>query len=99
MTARVSASGASVEVQGEMPAKDRLTQAMSTFLREFGATAAIHMESCVRCGLCAQACHFYITMQDPNTRRSISSGHSSRPITGISVRSRCSTGFSASRPA
>jgi Fe-S oxidoreductase len=65
MTARVSASGASVEVQGEMPAKDRLTHAMSTFLREFGATAAIHMESCVRCGLCAQACHFYITMQDP----------------------------------
>ena len=32
--------------------------------REFGVTAALHMESCVRCGLCAEACHFYVTTGD-----------------------------------
>jgi Fe-S oxidoreductase len=65
MTARVTASGAPYEVQGEMSEKDRLSHATHTFLREFGAAAAIHMESCVRCGMCANACHFYLTMQDP----------------------------------
>jgi len=65
MTARVAASGAPYDAQGEMSEKDRLSHGMRTFVREFGATAAIHMESCVRCGMCANACHFYIQTQDP----------------------------------
>ncbi|MGO9546065.1 MAG: (Fe-S)-binding protein [Rhodomicrobium sp.] len=65
MTARVTASGAPYEVQGNMSEKDRLNHGMRTFVSEFGATAAIQMESCVRCGMCAQACHFYIQTQDP----------------------------------
>ncbi|MBK6395789.1 MAG: (Fe-S)-binding protein [Betaproteobacteria bacterium] len=32
---------------------------------EFGITAAVHLESCVKCGLCAEACHFYRTTGDP----------------------------------
>ncbi|MGC2629954.1 MAG: hypothetical protein WA265_08370, partial [Rhodomicrobium sp.] len=60
MTARVTASGAPYEVQGEVSEKDRLNHAMRTFLREFGAQASLHMESCVRCGMCANACHFYL---------------------------------------
>ncbi len=65
MTARVTASGVSVEIQGDLPEKERLSRAMQTFLQEFGATAAMHMEACVRCGVCAHACHFYISTQDP----------------------------------
>jgi len=42
-----------------------MTAAMGNFARSFGVTAALHMESCVRCGLCADACHFYVTTGDP----------------------------------
>ncbi len=38
---------------------------MRSFVREFGVTSALHLESCVRCGLCADACHFYLTTGDP----------------------------------
>ena len=37
---------------------------MGGFLRGLGATAALHLESCVRCGQCAQACHFHTTTGD-----------------------------------
>jgi ferredoxin len=36
-----------------------------SFVREFGVTAALHLESCVRCGLCAEACHFHVATGDP----------------------------------
>ena len=42
----------------------RLAAAMQSFVSEFGVTSALHLESCVRCGLCAEACHFYITTGD-----------------------------------
>ena len=51
--------------QGEQTDQARLDAAMSSFAREFSVTAALHMESCVRCGLCAEACHFYVTTGDP----------------------------------
>lgn len=51
--------------QGEQTDQARLDAAMSSFAREFGVTAALHMESCVRCGLCAEACHFFLTTGDP----------------------------------
>lgn len=43
----------------------RLDAAMRSFARQFSVTAALHMESCVHCGLCAGACHFYVTTGDP----------------------------------
>ena len=51
--------------QGEQTDQARLDAAMRSFAREFSVTAALHMESCVRCGLCAEACHFYVTTGDP----------------------------------
>jgi Fe-S oxidoreductase len=51
--------------QGGETDQARLDAAMSSFAREFGVTAALHMESCVRCGLCAHACHFFLTTGDP----------------------------------
>ena len=42
----------------------RVDAAMRSFVSEFGVTTALHMESCVRCGLCAQACHFHVATGD-----------------------------------
>ncbi|MDO9198927.1 (Fe-S)-binding protein [Rhodoferax sp.] len=50
--------------QGEQSDEVRVDAAMRSFVSEFGVTAALHMESCVRCGLCAQACHFHIATGD-----------------------------------
>jgi Fe-S oxidoreductase len=37
----------------------KTSSAMNTFVREIGGWAASQMEACTRCGLCADACHFY----------------------------------------
>lgn len=42
----------------------RAELALRTFVSEVGVTSALHLESCVRCGLCADACHFYVTTGD-----------------------------------
>ncbi len=65
MTARVAVSGTPYDAQGELAETERLDHAMRTFVRDFGAAAAIHMESCVRCGMCAEACHFYLQTHNP----------------------------------
>jgi len=44
---------------------DREQRAMGAFAREFGAYAALNLESCIHCGMCAEACHFYIATEDP----------------------------------
>ena len=43
----------------------RVQAAMQGFAAEFGRTTALHLEACVRCGLCADACHFHVTTGDP----------------------------------
>jgi Fe-S oxidoreductase len=49
------------DAQGDQSDEARVDAAMRSFVREFGVTSALHLESCVRCGLCAEACHFYLT--------------------------------------
>ena len=51
--------------QGDATDQARVDAALGSFVREFAVTTALHMESCVRCGLCAEACHFYVTTRDP----------------------------------
>jgi Fe-S oxidoreductase len=51
--------------QGERSDEGRLAAAMSAFAKDFGQTAALYLESCIHCGNCAQACHFYLTTGDP----------------------------------
>ncbi len=46
-------------------AEQRVEGAMSAFAKHFGATVAWNMESCIHCGMCADACHFYIATEDP----------------------------------
>ena len=52
-----------------MPAErikaDRVTGAMSGFSQEIGALSAFRLESCIHCGMCADACHYYIATEDP----------------------------------
>ncbi|MDT8437428.1 MAG: (Fe-S)-binding protein [Wenzhouxiangellaceae bacterium] len=42
----------------------REERAMAAFAQEFGALAALNLESCIHCGICAEACHFYIATED-----------------------------------
>ena len=51
--------------QGDMPDAQRVDIAMKNFVKDFGRTSAIYMESCVHCGMCAQACPFYVATEDP----------------------------------
>ena len=53
-------TAAGFDRQGERTDDDRVDAAMRSFVREFGVTAALHMESCVHCGMCAEACHFHV---------------------------------------
>jgi Fe-S oxidoreductase len=65
MTAKTTASGIAYDVQGDRPDVERRDAALQAFVRDFAATAAIHMESCLRCGMCATACQYYVTTADP----------------------------------
>ena len=50
--------------QGERPDAERVAAAMSRFAKDFGRDAALYMESCIHCGNCAEACHFYLATGD-----------------------------------
>jgi len=49
---------------GEQPDPVRVRAAMEGFMAEFSPQAAAWMNACVRCGLCAEACHFYLATKD-----------------------------------
>ncbi len=53
------------DAQGELTDAERVDRAMKAFARDMNSTTAAYLESCVHCGHCAQACHFYVTSQDP----------------------------------
>lgn len=60
-----AATTAPFDRQGTQTDDQRVGAAMRRFGAEFSRTAALHLESCVHCGLCAEACHFHLTTQDP----------------------------------
>uniref|UniRef100_E6QTI4 Isp2 (Iron sulfur protein) of hydSL-type hydrogenase n=1 Tax=mine drainage metagenome TaxID=410659 RepID=E6QTI4_9ZZZZ len=51
--------------QGDLPDAQRVELAMRSFVKDFGAVAATYLESCIHCGMCADACHFYVATEDP----------------------------------
>jgi Fe-S oxidoreductase len=53
--------------QGERGASagDPAAEAMRGFVKDFGRTAAVYLESCIHCGMCAEACHFHEVTGDP----------------------------------
>ncbi|MFO1221825.1 MAG: (Fe-S)-binding protein [Burkholderiaceae bacterium] len=56
---------AAFDQQGDLSDAARVDAATRTFVAGVGVTAALQLESCVRCGLCAQACHFHRATGDP----------------------------------
>lgn len=48
----------------EMPDHERVQRAKRKMIAELTAPMANALESCIHCGLCAEACHFYMTNQD-----------------------------------
>jgi len=51
--------------QGEASDAERLEAATKAFVKDMGRAAAVYMESCIHCGNCAEACHFYVQTGDP----------------------------------
>jgi Fe-S oxidoreductase len=51
--------------QGDMPDDERVAMAMEHFSKDFGAMSATYLESCIHCGVCAEACHYYVSTGDP----------------------------------
>jgi Fe-S oxidoreductase len=64
MSTAATTTTTAFDQQGEQSDGARVDAAMRSFVSEFGVTAALHMESCVRCGLCAEACHFHVATGD-----------------------------------
>ena len=51
--------------QQALKPEERVAGAMRGFAREIGALSALRLESCIHCGICADACHFYVATEDP----------------------------------
>ena len=49
----------------DCPDNARVEHAKAVFAKKIDNTVARHLEACVHCGICAQACHFYVQTQDP----------------------------------
>ena len=48
------------------PAEGAATRAaMQVFVKETGGWVASQLEACTRCGMCAEACHFYQATGEP----------------------------------
>ncbi len=49
----------------DLPEEVRLARAIDGFVAEFGPKTTAWLDSCIRCGLCAEACHFHKVDPDP----------------------------------
>ncbi len=49
-----------------MTITDVTREAMSSFIRDTGGRVASQLEACTRCGICAEACHFYVATGNPD---------------------------------
>jgi len=48
----------------DRPDVERMARARSAFMSKLDRQAAIDLETCIHCGMCAEACHFYVSTQD-----------------------------------
>lgn len=53
------------DLQGDMSGEERVATAMAAFAKDINRTTATYMESCMHCGVCAEACHYYNQTKDP----------------------------------
>ena len=59
MTASAGEIATFVDKLGDARDGERVERAMNGFVKDFGMLAAVYLETCVHCGMCADACHFY----------------------------------------
>jgi hypothetical protein len=43
----------------DLPDAERVRRAKRVFIQKTDASVALDLESCLHCGMCAEACHFY----------------------------------------
>jgi len=48
----------------DMPDEERVSRAKKTFLRKLDGRKAVDLDTCLQCGMCAEACHFFEATQD-----------------------------------
>src|SRR5690348_7021322 len=48
-----------------LPDAERVRRAKRVMLEQLDSRTAMDLETCVHCGMCAEACHFYESTQDP----------------------------------
>jgi len=44
--------------------EERVRRAKKTFMQKLDSSMALDLETCIHCGMCAEACHFYEATQD-----------------------------------
>ena len=48
----------------DMPDEERVRRAKKVFLRQLDGHRAVDIDTCLQCGMCAEACHFYEATQN-----------------------------------
>jgi len=51
--------------QTEIPDEQRVRQAKEVMLSKIDRQMAVDLESCVKCGYCSEACHFFVQTNEP----------------------------------
>ena len=51
--------------QGDMSDTQRVENAMRHFVKNFNTQTASYLDGCLHCGMCADACHYYVRTEDP----------------------------------
>jgi len=65
MSSNTAAFGANLAPAEARSPQERVIGAMRGYAQEIGAISAFRLESCIHCGICADACHYYIATEDP----------------------------------
>ena len=50
--------------RNELPDAERLKRARNVFMARVSRRTAVDLDTCIHCGMCAEACHFYIATGD-----------------------------------
>ena len=53
------------DTQGDMTTEERVETAMHHFVKDFSTQTASYLDGCVHCGMCADACHYFVRTDDP----------------------------------
>jgi Fe-S oxidoreductase len=65
MSSNTATLGANLAPAEARSPQERVAGAMRGYAQEIGAISAFRLESCIHCGICADACHYYIATEDP----------------------------------